>query len=184
MSWVRISTGVSRRPSTSVWMRRVTMSSRRSSRVVRVRVRSSTYAENSGWPPPNPSPRSVRERFHAHGLVPADDRVHDAANLAVPRLGHLGQQLLLLGDDDARLAIARAERVDIAHRVLDVFVTGEQPTDVDAAHRARRAHLAQRVDRYVGGDVERVVVDSAHDEGIFSGRATGAGRRGGVRAIA
>ena len=69
----------------------------------------------------------LAERFDVHEAVHRDRGVDDAAHLAVARLGDLVDELLLVGHDDAGLAEARLEQLDVLGGREHVVVPGEVP---------------------------------------------------------
>ncbi len=84
------------------------------------------------------------ERLDVHQTVHGDGRVDDAPDLPVARLRDLVDQLFLVGHDDARLAEARLEEVDVLRGREHVGVAGEVPGPTGRAHdRALGAQLGQ-----------------------------------------
>jgi len=106
-----------------------------------------------------------KRTIDAHGLVVGDDGVDDAADLAVPRLGHLAHELLFFGYDDTRFAIARAEGVDVFDAGHDIAMAGEEPSDRYLRNRTRRPQCAMRVVRNIGIYLEWIELDDAHGRG-------------------
>ena len=67
------------------------------------------------------------ERLDATELVHGDGAVDDAADLPVPRLRDLVDELLLVGHDDAGLTEARVEGVDVLGRGEHVVEARQEP---------------------------------------------------------
>ena len=99
------------------------------------------------------------ERLDAAELVGGDGAIDDPPDLPVPGLGDLVDELLLVGHDDARLAEAGVERVDVLGGGEHVVETRQEPHAVgilrDDLVGAQPHHL-----RIIRGCNQRV---EAHD---------------------
>ena len=87
----------------------------------------------------------AHEAFDVHRLVMGDGGVDDAADLAVARFVDLVDELLFGRDDDARLAKARQEHVDVLRSLDDIVLRGEVPTADALRDRARGPHLGEQL---------------------------------------
>jgi hypothetical protein len=87
-----------------------------------------------------------------------DRGVDDAPDLAVARLVDLVDELLFGRHDDARLAEARQEHVDVLRGLDDVVLRGEVPTAGALGDRARGPHLGEQLVRNVR-PLERIDLD-------------------------
>ena len=99
------------------------------------------------------------ERFDPHRLVVCDGRVDDLADLPVPGLGDLVDELLVLGNDDTRLTERCDERVDQLRRLEHVGLTRQEPPGVDPGDRTPTADLCEQLVRDLVAWRERVELD-------------------------
>ncbi len=117
---------------------------------------------------------------HAHAM-PGEDRVEEPPDPAMPRLGDLGEEMLLLGNrsaaggDAGDRAKLGAERIDVDERGFDVLVAREVP-------RARRRSIDGLLAADAGQHVERnALFDEAPIVGIEDDRIRTVIARGALR---